>query len=79
MPVRRLQHTGWRGMGPGEFETPASAAELVKRRNRWTVEFRSEAEAARFARSWHCSRLPGKARTHTYMSEPPLVTAEVVW
>ena len=78
-PVMKLDFTGWRGIVPGDYKTPANNAELLKRRNRWTVEFDTESEAKRFARAWHCTRLPRKISVDDVASESPLVSAEVIW
>lgn len=78
-PVLKLDFTGWRGVVPGQFETPANHSELLRRRNRCTVEFDTESEAKRFARAWHCTRLPQKGSVHDNGTEGPMVSAEVVW
>ena len=78
-PVAKLDFTGWRGVVPGQYKTPGNHTELLRRRNRWTVEFSTESEAKRFARAWHCTRLPIKSSVHDNGSEGPAVSAEVVW
>ena len=77
--VMKLDFTGWRGVVPGNYKTPGNNAELLRRRNRWTVKFATESEAKRFARAWHCTRLPSKESIHDTGIEGPLVSAEVVW
>ena len=52
-----------------------------KRRSflRWIIAFENEAEARRFARTWHRRPFPLPSESRSYGEPPPLVHAEFMW
>ncbi|KAK5161558.1 hypothetical protein LTR04_004191 [Oleoguttula sp. CCFEE 6159] len=47
--------------------------------NRWVIEFKSDAEAKRFVRSWHRRPFPSRLYTAGTSDTPPTINAELLW